>query len=285
MRDAWRSYDPIAETYARIAEGYYFAKPARALLSLLDPAPGSRVLDVGTGTGVVAALAVHLVGPGGLVVGLDPAVGMLRALRKRCSAEAVVGVLPLLPHPEASFDAIAAAFVLTHVSDYGGALDAMVKALRPGGRLAISAWGTSPSSTPPGEAWQVVVREFISHETLQAALGEALPWEERFSDPMFLEAALRVAGLTDTRVDQLKYPVAMATDAFVESRLISLPSRFMESVLPAREWRRFTEEASHRLAEAFGSQLCFEVRVNLGVGTKCAAEHSVVERTATGMRK
>lgn len=175
MRKDWRSYDPIAETYARIAEGNYFAKPARALVSLLDPAPRSRVLDMGTGTGVVAALAVQLVSPGGLVVGLDPAVGMLRALRKRCTVEAVVGALPRLPDPEASFDAIAAAFVLTHLSDYAGALDAMVNVLRPAGRLAIASWATSPSSTPPGDAWRAVAREFISDEMLQAALGEALP--------------------------------------------------------------------------------------------------------------
>jgi ubiquinone/menaquinone biosynthesis C-methylase UbiE len=118
VRKDWRSYDPIAETYARVAEGNYFVKPAAELLSLLDPVPGSRFLDIGTGTGVVAALAVDLVGPGGLVVGLDPAVEMLRGLRKRSSAEAVVGELPNLPHRDESFDAIAAAFVLTHVSDH-----------------------------------------------------------------------------------------------------------------------------------------------------------------------
>lgn len=268
MRSDWWSYDPIAKTYARIAEGIYFAKPARALVSLLDPVPGSRVLDVGTGTGVVAALAVQLVRPGGLVVGLDPAAGMLRALRERCSAEAVVGALPLLPYPEASFDAIAAAFVLTHVSDYAGALEAMVNVLRPAGRLAIASWATSPSSTPPGEAWRAVTGEFIGDETLQAALGEALPWEEKFSDPMFLEAALGEVGLTGTKVEQLKYPVAVATESFVESRLISLPSRFMESALPAPEWRRFRDEAARRLTDSFGSRVCFEVRVNLAVGTK-----------------
>lgn len=60
----------------------------------------------------------------------------------------------------------------------------------------------------------------------------------------------------------------MATESFVESRLISLPSRFMESALPAPKWRRFKAEAARRLADAFGSRVCLEVHVNLAVGTK-----------------
>jgi protein-L-isoaspartate O-methyltransferase len=51
VKDGWWSYNPIAESYARAAEGLYFANPASDLLSSQHLAPGSRVLDVGTGTG------------------------------------------------------------------------------------------------------------------------------------------------------------------------------------------------------------------------------------------
>jgi protein-L-isoaspartate(D-aspartate) O-methyltransferase len=43
----------------------------RNMLRLLDPQPGDRVLDVGSGSGWTAALLAHLVGPGGEVVGVE----------------------------------------------------------------------------------------------------------------------------------------------------------------------------------------------------------------------
>lgn len=267
VKDDWSSYDPIAETYARVAEGPYFATPARHLLSLLHLAPGSRMLDVGTGTGAVAALAAEAVGPAGLVVGLDPAVEMLRRCGDRHGVKVVAGELPWLPHPDASFDAVTAAFVVTHVPDYVRALRAMVAVLRPGGRLAIAVWARSPSSTPPGEAWQAAVRDFVNEEDLRAALRQALPWEQAFSDPVFLEAALSAAGVTEIVLRDVRYAVEITTKSFIESRLLSLSSRFMQVSLGARDWARFTDEVSRRLVEAFGAHLQFDVSVNIGVGT------------------
>ncbi len=270
MKDDWSSYNLIAETYARVAEGLYFAKPANDLLSLLRLVHGSRVLDVGTGTGVVAALAADIVGPEGRVVGVDPAIEMLYRHRERSRVKAVVGALPRLPHPDASFDAVAGAFVVTHVPDHASALGAMVNVLRPGGRLGIATWARSPSSTPPGEMWQAVVKEFISEDELRAALRKALPWEERFSDPVFLETALAASGVIQIVAHQVTYAIGMATHSFIASRLLSLSSRFMEVSLDPGQWARFTEEVSHRLMNRFSADLQFEVTVNIGVGTRPA---------------
>jgi len=51
--DDWRSYDSVAETYARI-HAPRLAEPARDLVQLTGIEAGWRVLDVGTGTGVAA---------------------------------------------------------------------------------------------------------------------------------------------------------------------------------------------------------------------------------------
>jgi SAM-dependent methyltransferase len=263
----WRSYDAIAETYARVADRC-FAKPAGDLVSSLDLKSGSRVLDVGTGTGVVASLAAEIVGPAGVVVGLDPAIEMVRGLERRCNAHPVVGELPRLPHPDGSFDAVAAAFVLTHVDDHASALTAMVKTLRPNGRLAISSWAQGESVSPPGKTWQAVAMEFVRDEDLQSALRGALPSQNRFSDPALLDAALAAAGLVRILVREVTHSIEMPVSAFAELRLISLSGRFIASVLPDREWIRFKEEASRRLAATYGSRICFEQRANIAVGSK-----------------
>src|SRR5262245_63870975 len=73
----WRSFDSVGETYARVMAPN-FSKIATDLVGLLGVSPGQRVLDVGTGTGVAARAAKAALGEGSVVVGIDPAFGMLR---------------------------------------------------------------------------------------------------------------------------------------------------------------------------------------------------------------
>lgn len=264
----WRSYNDVAEVYSRVAEVHYFARPAQDLLSLLDPQPGSRLLDAGAGSGAVTALAAGAVGRRGMVVGLDPAVSMLLRWQSRCAGHPVAGALPHLPHPDASFDAVAAAFVLTHVLDCEGALNALVRVLKPSGRLGVSCWASSPSNTPPGNVSQDTTHRFIDEAALTDALRTALPWEARFSVPDAVKIALDGAGLRDTRVEQREYDVEMSTTSYLESRLMSLSSRFMQSCLSADEWGRFKDQLASELAGRFGLRVAFAVRVNLGVGVR-----------------
>jgi ubiquinone/menaquinone biosynthesis C-methylase UbiE len=283
-RSDWRSYNPIAETYANVSEGLYFARPASDLVALLRLAPGSRVLDVGTGTGVVATLAADAVGPTGLVVGLDPAIDMLRRRPARGRVKLVAGELPQLPHPDASFDAVAAAFVLTHVPDYAAALRAMLNVLRAEGRLAIASWRRSASSTPPGEICQATANEFVAEDAVRDALRAALPWEEAFSSLAFHESALGSLGLTQVVVREVTYAIEMPTSVFIESRLLSLAARFMRVSLGPRQWARFRDEVSRRLTEVFGTRLQLEVSVNFGVGTR-QADAALRHQTAASSTK
>ncbi|NIN67609.1 MAG: methyltransferase domain-containing protein [Anaerolineae bacterium] len=140
----WRSYDSIAATYDRIWAPL-FTLPAEDLVVMLRLPPGGLALDVGTGTGVAALPALKAVGPEGVVVGLDSSLEMLRLARGKSVSYLVTGEVPGLPFPDGTVDGMLASFVLSHFTCYETALFDMVRVLRPGGRLGVTAWGASRS--------------------------------------------------------------------------------------------------------------------------------------------
>lgn len=108
----------------------------------------------------------------------------------------------------------------------------------------------------------------MREEDLQVAVSEALPSQNKLSDPALLEAALAAAGLVRIRVREVTHSIEMTAQAFAELRLISLSGRFIASFLLDGEWVRFKEEASRRLAATYGSRICFEQRANIAAGSK-----------------
>jgi demethylmenaquinone methyltransferase / 2-methoxy-6-polyprenyl-1,4-benzoquinol methylase len=82
--------------------------------------PGMRVLDVATGTGLVAQAALDLGIASGQLVGLDPSLGMLEENRKRRAIRLAQGVGERLPFRDQMFDFVVMGYALRHVEDLGG---------------------------------------------------------------------------------------------------------------------------------------------------------------------
>jgi ubiquinone/menaquinone biosynthesis C-methylase UbiE len=139
-------WDRAAASY----EGYWQQQLAPAqerLLALAVLQPGERVIDVAAGTGLVTFRAAALVGPSGSVMATDISEGMVARLAKEAARREAANVTAMrmdaeaLDVPEGSFDAALCALGLMYVPDAVAALEAMRRALRPGGRAVVAVWG------------------------------------------------------------------------------------------------------------------------------------------------
>ena len=99
--------------------------------------PGMRLLDVGTGTGLLARGGERIVGPSGLVVGVDPSRGMLAEARKALTGPLVHGRGEALPFRDNIFDVLSMGFALRHVPDLEVTFEEYFRVLKPGGRVLL----------------------------------------------------------------------------------------------------------------------------------------------------
>jgi len=112
---------------------YSGARYRRDALRRAGLKPGMRVLDIATGTGLVAREALAL---GGAVTGIDPSAGMIDEAR-RISFPLVRGLGEKLPFRDTCFDFVCMGFALRHVADIQGLFEEMRRVLTPGGTICV----------------------------------------------------------------------------------------------------------------------------------------------------
>ncbi|WP_084774985.1 class I SAM-dependent methyltransferase [Streptomyces sp. MOE7] len=135
-----------AAAYA-IGFGRLCAHTVPWLLDAAGVGEGTRVLDVGTGTGSVAAAAGAR---GARVIAVDAEPDMARRTRDAVpGARVQIAALPQLPFRDGRFDATVGNFVLNHVGRPRAALAELRRVTRPGGRIALTVWAAPPA---PGQA-------------------------------------------------------------------------------------------------------------------------------------
>ena len=98
---------------------------------------GMKVLDVGVGTGLVAAQECILTGDPALVTGIDPSPGMMAASRLPKTMVLIEGRAESLPFPDNHFDFLSMGYALRHIGDLSVAFAEFERVLKPGGRLCI----------------------------------------------------------------------------------------------------------------------------------------------------
>ncbi len=149
--DAERIFTGIAASYDRAATVLSLGQDPRwrrALVDAIDARPTDRVLDVATGTGMVAQSLHDRYGCA--VVGLDQSADMLAVARTRDGVYQSVleGRAESLPFPDATFDHLSFTYLLRYVDDPAATMRELARVVKPGGRVAMVEFGL------PGGIWR-----------------------------------------------------------------------------------------------------------------------------------
>ncbi|MBA3634551.1 MAG: methyltransferase domain-containing protein [Acidobacteria bacterium] len=154
-RDA-TSYDAVTEQFDFFTER--LTSPlATHLVSLAEIKPSDSVLDVGTGTGVVALLAAKKIAEGGKVHGIDLSEGMLvtaTAKAEKLGLEEKIKFSQMdaenLEFEAETFDAVVSLFALLHFPNPLTALKEIYRVMRPGCRFVVAVGSRPPLFSASG---------------------------------------------------------------------------------------------------------------------------------------
>jgi demethylmenaquinone methyltransferase / 2-methoxy-6-polyprenyl-1,4-benzoquinol methylase len=164
-RHAVQLFDGLPGHYDRVGAVMSFGQDPRwrqALVAAVAAEPGMRILDVATGTGMVAfAHAAR----GAEVVGLDQSEAMLGGARERLQRTPgladrlsfVLGEAEALPFADGEFDALTFTYLLRYVDDPAATMRELARVVKPGGRIGMVEFGV-PGDPALRGLWRVHTR-------------------------------------------------------------------------------------------------------------------------------
>jgi demethylmenaquinone methyltransferase / 2-methoxy-6-polyprenyl-1,4-benzoquinol methylase len=152
-------FAPLGPTYDRVGAALSLGQDPLGRRFLVSRLPrGGQVLDVATGTGLVAA---ELLRRGFQVTGVDLSPEMLAVAHRRFGDEVRLlnASAEALPLDSASFDHLTVTHVLRYVADPGATLAELARVVRPGGVVALLEFGVPEGPARP--LWELYVRTVL----------------------------------------------------------------------------------------------------------------------------
>jgi demethylmenaquinone methyltransferase/2-methoxy-6-polyprenyl-1,4-benzoquinol methylase len=204
-------FDGIASRYAWPAEVFSFGQYGRwrrAAIAHLDVPAGSLVLDVATGTGLVARDVQRR--RGARVIGLDQSAEMLREAASR-GVHVVGASATALPFAASIFDGLSFTYLLRYVDDVPATIAELIRVLRPGAPMVSVEFGM-PQGAITGPLWRSyvlgtfpVAMRAISKGWREVGgfLGPSVASFNRRWPPERLADEWRAAGMTDVHAKKM----------------------------------------------------------------------------------
>ncbi len=187
------------------------AHPVHALLNAAAVAPGTSLLDVGTGPGTVARAAAAR---NARVTAVDAEPSMIEVASAAVpTADVRLAELPELPFADGTFDAVVANFVVNHVGDPAAAMAELRRVVRPGGRIAATVW---PRPSPPLQLFWADVADAAGLTSGPSARSapRVAPEADFARTPTGFAGLLSGSGLVDVVCDTIEWSHETTVDAW-----------------------------------------------------------------------
>jgi demethylmenaquinone methyltransferase/2-methoxy-6-polyprenyl-1,4-benzoquinol methylase len=216
-REALELFAPLPRHYDRVAAVLSFGQDPRwrkAMVEAVEAGESERVLDVASGTGMVAQALVRRYGC--RVVGLDQSEQMLAGAQEKLASDArlaqrvslVRGEAERLPFGDEDFDHLTFTYLLRYVDDPAATMVELARVVKPGGRVASLEFAV-PGNAAWRSAWRFYTRvglptlgRLVSREWAYTGrfLAESIPrFYERYPIGRVVEL-WESAGIEDVRV-------------------------------------------------------------------------------------
>jgi ubiquinone/menaquinone biosynthesis C-methylase UbiE len=242
---------------------------------------GQTVLDVATGTGQPALTIARIVGPNGKVVGVDLSPEMLEIAKQEAASQGLTSTVDfqvvkdesLSMFSDNTFDSVVCRNGLMFMPDPVKALKTFLRVLKPGGKAAVTVWGSPEKSPVMAIVMKAISKHVPSDISPRSAAPSAPGGPFSISSVDILRDYFLKAGFSNFNAEKIEVTVAQTDTAEqlwqgmteVTGFLVILLSR-----LPEEKKLAIKNDVIKSLDKIFpsGSPVKFTGELLLGTGTK-----------------